>query len=90
MNYYKVLEVDKDASDEVIKKAYWVLSKKFHPDSRDDHSEIYYQRMRLINEAYEVLSDTKKREAYNGQTQLWRLWINDGLIGVAKVWLRTF
>lgn len=89
MDYYKVLEVDKDASPEVIKKAYWVLSKKFHPDGRNDHSEIYYQRMHLINEAYEVLSDPEKRETYNKKTQLWQLWLDDGLIGVAKIWLQA-
>ena len=89
MDYYKVLEVDKDASDEVIKKAYWVLSKKYHPDGQRDHSEIHYQRMRLINEAHDVLSDTNKRAAYNRRTQLWRLWLDDGLIGVAKVWLQA-
>lgn len=88
MDYYKVLEVDKDASNEVIKKAYWVLSKKYHPDSQRGDSELNYQRMRLINEAYDVLSDTNKRAAYNRRTQLWRLWLDDGLIGVANVWLR--
>ncbi len=88
MDYYKVLEVDKDASNEVIKRAYWVLSKKHHPDGQRGDSELNYQRMRLINEAYDVLSDTNKRAAYNRRTQLWRLWLDDGLIGVANVWLR--
>lgn len=67
-NYYEILEVDKDASPEVIKKAYSTLAKKYHPDLQPeglkDSSE---EKFKLINEAYEVLSDTEKRKQYDAE-----------------------
>lgn len=63
-NYYDILEVSQKASPEVIKKAYITLVKKYHPDLQDDSKkEEYENKLKKINEAYEVLSDeTKKRE----------------------------
>lgn len=63
-NYYDILEVSQKASPEVIKKAYVTLVKKYHPDLQDDSKkEEYENKLKKINEAYEVLSDeTKKRE----------------------------
>ena len=63
MNYYEILEVSVNASKEVIKNAYRKLTKKYHPDLRS--SAYSQERMMKINEAYEVLSDPKKRQMYD-------------------------
>ena len=62
-NYYEILEVDKNASKEVIEKAYRTLAKKYHPDLRS--SAYSQERMMKINEAYEVLSNDFKRKEYD-------------------------
>ncbi len=65
-NYYEILEVDKNASNEIIKKAYTTLAKKYHPDLQsDDLKHLYEEKFKLINEAYEVLSDEEKRRNYD-------------------------
>lgn len=65
-NYYEILEVDKKASKEIIKKAYSTLVKKYHPDLQpNDIKKIYEEKLKLINEAYETLSDDNKRINYN-------------------------
>ena len=63
-DYYEILGVDKDASQEEIKKAYRKLAKKYHPDLHPDDKEAG-ERFSKINEAYEVLSDEKKRKQYD-------------------------
>ena len=62
-NYYEILEVDKNASKEVIEKAYRTLAKKYHQDLRS--SAYSQERMMKINEAYEVLSNDFKRKEYD-------------------------
>lgn len=65
-NYYEILEVDKNASPEIIKKAYTTLAKKYHPDlQNDDVKHLYEEKLKLINEAYETLSDEEKRKNYD-------------------------
>lgn len=65
-NYYEILEVSKNASKEVIEKAYKVLAKKYHPDLQEPaNKKISEEKMKLINEAYEILSDDNKRRNYN-------------------------
>ena len=62
-NYYEILEVDKNASEEVIEKAYKTLAKKCHPAL---HNNSHCQdKMRQINEAYEILSNDFKRREYD-------------------------
>lgn len=64
--YYEILEVDKNASQEVIEKAYKTLAKKYHPDlQQGSMKQEYAEKMKIINEAYEVLSDKTKRAEYN-------------------------
>jgi molecular chaperone DnaJ len=62
-DYYEILGVPPDASDEEIKKAFWRLAKKYHPDSPGGDPE----KFKKINEAYQVLSDKKKRAMYDQQ-----------------------
>lgn len=65
-NYYEILEVDKKASQEVIEKAYRTLAKKYHPDLQQGQmKQEYAEKMKIINEAYDVLSNSAKREQYN-------------------------
>ena len=65
-NYYEILEVDKNASQEVIEKAYRTLAKKYHPDLQQGQlQQEYAEKMKIINQAYDVLADTNKREQYN-------------------------
>ena len=62
-DYYQILGVEKDASAEVMKKAFRKLAHKYHPDvSKEADAEV---RMREVNEAYAVLSDPEKRAAYD-------------------------
>ena len=63
-DYYEVLEVDKNASAEDIKKSYRRLAMKYHPDRNagDASAEVKFKE---INEAYEVLKDEQKRAAYD-------------------------
>ena len=65
-NYYDILEVNKNASPEIIEKAYKTLVKKYHPDLQDNNLKAEYEeKIKLINEAFEVLSDSKKRKNYD-------------------------
>lgn len=63
-DYYEVLGVAKDASDDAIKKAYRALAKKYHPDMNpgDKEAEAHFKE---VGEAYEVLSDSQKRARYD-------------------------
>lgn len=69
-NYYEILEVDRHASEEIIKKAYNTLAKKYHPDLQsEDLKPICEEKFKLINEAYETLSVQEKREEYDSSLQ---------------------
>ena len=66
MNYYKILEVDRDASPEVIEKAYKTLVKKYHPDLQESNLKAKYEeKIKVINEAYETLSNPNLRAKYD-------------------------
>lgn len=65
-DYYEILEVSKNASKEIIEKAYKVLAKKYHPDLQQENNKLVAEeKMKLINEAYEILSDVDKRKEYD-------------------------
>jgi curved DNA-binding protein len=63
-NYYNILGVAKNASDDEIKKAYRKLAMKYHPDRNPNKKEAE-ERFKEINEAYAVLSDKEKRKQYD-------------------------
>ena len=63
-NYYDILGVNKNASDDEIKKAYRSLAKKYHPDLNQNSAEAA-EKLKEVNEAYEVLSDKTKRSNYD-------------------------
>src|SRR3954449_1504337 len=62
-DYYKVLGVDKKASQEEIKKAYRKLARKYHPDANKEPGAE--DRFKQISEAYDTLSDPDKRKRYD-------------------------
>lgn len=63
-NYYEVLGISKTASADEIKKAYRNLAFKYHPD-RNSGDKVAEEKFKEINEAYDVLSDEKKRADYD-------------------------
>jgi curved DNA-binding protein len=63
-DYYNILGVNKNASDEEIKRAYRKLAMKYHPDKNPNKKEAE-ERFKEINEAYAVLSDKEKRKQYD-------------------------
>ncbi|KAE8787921.1 Chaperone protein dnaJ [Hordeum vulgare] len=63
-DYYKILEVDYDASEETIRSSYIRLALKWHPDKKQDEEKAT-SRFQDINEAYQVLSNPAKRQEYD-------------------------
>ena len=63
-DYYEVLGVNKNADAATIKKAYRKLAKKYHPDSNEGNASAA-EHFKEVNEAYDVLSDEKKRKLYD-------------------------
>ncbi len=64
-DFYKLLGVDKNASDAELKKSYRRMAMKFHPDRNKDNLEQSEEKFKRIKEAYEILSDPKKRATYD-------------------------
>ncbi|MED6132955.1 hypothetical protein PIB30_023672 [Stylosanthes scabra] len=65
VDYYKILQVDKNAKDEDLKKAYRKLAMKWHPDKNPNNKKDAEAKFKQISEAYEVLSDPQKRAIYD-------------------------
>src|SRR5438067_13289164 len=66
-DYYKILGVGKNASDEEVKKAYRKLARRYHPD-RNPGDKQAEERFKEISQAHDVLSDAEKRKAYDRGT----------------------
>jgi curved DNA-binding protein len=71
IDYYKILGIDKNASEKDIKAAYRKLARKFHPDLNPNDTEAN-KKFQQINEANEVLSDPEKRKKYDKYGENWQ------------------
>src|SRR5215467_849415 len=71
IDYYKVLGLDKNATEEDIKKAYRKLARKLHPDLNPNDKDAH-KKFQQINEANEVLSDPEKRKKYDQYGEDWK------------------
>lgn len=76
-DYYKILGVNKTATEEEIKKAYRKLAMKFHPDRNPGNKEAE-EKFKQISEANEVLSDPEKRKKYDTLGSNWRQYQTQG------------
>ncbi|MCB0334767.1 MAG: J domain-containing protein [Bdellovibrionales bacterium] len=71
IDYYKVLGLDKNASEKDIKKAYRKLARQHHPDLHPDDQEAK-KKFQLINEAHEVLKNPESRKKYDQYGEHWK------------------
>lgn len=76
-DYYNVLGVKENASQDEIKKAYRKLARKFHPDMNKDDAQAE-NKFKEINEAYEVLGDEEKRKKYDQFGSQWEQYTQAG------------
>lgn len=76
-DYYKVLGVERNATQDVIKKTYRKLAMKYHPDKNRGNKQAE-EKFKDINEANEVLSDPQKRERYDQLGASYSQWQNQG------------
>ncbi|GLT41038.1 hypothetical protein SLA2020_151280 [Shorea laevis] len=65
VDYYKILQVDRNAKDEDLKKAYRKLAMKWHPDKNPNNKKEAEAKFKQISEAYDVLSDPQRRAVYD-------------------------
>ena len=65
-NYYDILQINRNASPEIVEKAYKTLAKKYHPDLQPENKKKEAESiLKEINEAYEILSDSERKKAYD-------------------------
>jgi len=76
-DYYQILGVDRKATPDDIKKSFRKLAMKYHPDRNKDNKQAE-EKFKEINEAYEVLSDPKKRERYDQLGSSYQQWQQRG------------
>lgn len=81
-DYYGLLGVSPDAPIEIIKTAYRRKAAQFHPDRNPEADAA--AKFRAVQEAYEVLSDTERRKAYDETRQ--RSLIDDPLVVAREIW----
>ena len=71
IDYYKILEVDKNATEVDIKKAYRKMARKYHPDLNPNDKEAE-RKFKELNEANEVLSNVENRKKYDAHGENWQ------------------
>jgi curved DNA-binding protein len=76
-DYYEILNINKDVSQDEIKKAYRKLARKYHPDVNPDDPNAE-EKFKNINEAYQVLSDEEKRKKYDRFGSQWKQYQQNG------------
>jgi DnaJ family protein B protein 4 len=64
-DYYRILEINRDADAEAIKKAYRKQALRWHPDKNQDNKEVAEEKFKDVAEAYDVLSDPQKKAVYD-------------------------
>ncbi|GFY83778.1 DNAJ heat shock family protein [Actinidia rufa] len=74
VDYYKILQVDRNAKDDDLKKSYRKLAMKWHPDKNPNNKKESEAKFKQISDAYDVLSDLQKRAVYDQYGE-------EGLIG---------
>jgi curved DNA-binding protein len=79
-DYYKILGVERNASEEDIRKAYRKMAMQYHPDRNPDDKQAE-ERFKEINEAYQVLNDPKKRAHYDRLGSEYSNWQRRGAPG---------
>jgi len=84
-DYYKILGVERKASEDDIKKAYRKLALKYHPD-RNPGDKKAEEKFKEINEAYQVLSDSSKRSRYDQLGESYTTWQQRGAPGGGFNW----
>ncbi|HZW39511.1 MAG TPA: J domain-containing protein [Ignavibacteriaceae bacterium] len=89
-DYYKVLGVDKKASDDEIRKVYRKLAKQYHPDKNPGDKKAE-ERFKEISEAYNVLGDKEKRKKYDELADNWQYYGNQGAGGQPQAdWFKNY
>jgi curved DNA-binding protein len=71
-DYYEVLGIPRNASEDEIRKAFKKLARKYHPDLHTNEKKEVEEKFKEINEAYEVLKDPEKREKYDRLGANWK------------------
>jgi len=67
LTYYEILNIKTNATDKEIKNAYRALAKKYHPDTYKGNKNVAEEKMKQINEAYDVLSNKELKDKYDEQ-----------------------
>jgi len=80
-DYYKILNIDKSATKEDIKKSYRKLSKKYHPDVNPNGEKMFKD----ITEAYEVLSNDNKRREYDNPKDTFSDFLISSLVALLSI-----
>lgn len=69
-SYYEILDVPRDASDMDIKRAYYLMARRYHPDLHPHNRPLAARRLQLINEAFENLKTREGRARHNQQLRM--------------------